>query len=52
MSGIFKYLLMVGHDTKYLENDMYSLLTKTHLGAPLPGGFIQIIRSSHFLNIK
>ena len=40
MSGNFKYLFMVGHDTLYLENGMYFQLTKKPLGVLPPGGFI------------
>ena len=51
MSGNFKYLFLIGHDTKYLENGLYSQLTYTHSGAPPPRVFIPITRTSHFLNI-
>ena len=51
MSGNFKCLSLVGHDTKCLENGLCSKLSLTHLGAPPPREFMSIIHTNHFLNI-
>ena len=51
MSGIFLYLFLIGHDTKYLEKWLVLIVDVNPLGALPPRVFVSNIRTSHFMNI-